>query len=91
MNVKLRNRQAIRGELSQFVDDMIIPEDMIYTLMEMPVSEPHYLEELQNLEHKINFLKEQSFRLDFLNKLFPRIVYNQYFTFFPEMQDPVMM
>ena len=29
MNVKLRNRQAIRGELSQFVDDMIIPEDMI--------------------------------------------------------------
>ena len=29
MNVKLRNRQAIRGELSQFVDDMIIPEDMV--------------------------------------------------------------
>ena len=29
MNVKLQNRQAIRGELSQFVDDMIIPEDMI--------------------------------------------------------------
>ena len=29
MNVKLKNRQAIRGELSQFVDDMIIPEDMI--------------------------------------------------------------
>ena len=62
MNVKLKNRQAIRGELSQFVDDMIIPEDMIYTLMESPVSEMNYLEQLQNLEHKINFLKEQSFR-----------------------------
>ncbi len=30
--------------------------------MESPVSEPAYLEHLQNLEHKINFLKEQSFR-----------------------------
>ena len=62
MNVKLQNRQAIRGELSQYVDDMIIPEDMIFTIMESPVSEDIYLEHLQNLEHKINFLKEQSFR-----------------------------
>ena len=30
--------------------------------METPVSEGNYLEHLQNLEHKINFLKEQSFR-----------------------------
>ncbi len=62
MNVKLRNRQAVRGELSQFIDDMIIPEDMILTIMETSVSESIYLEHLQNLEHKINFLKEQSFR-----------------------------
>ena len=32
------------------------------TIMETPVSEGNYLEHLQNLEHKINFLKEQSFR-----------------------------
>ena len=62
MNVKLKNRQAIRGELSQFVDDMIVPEEMILTLMEKPVSDIVYLEHLQNLEHKINFLHEQSFR-----------------------------
>lgn len=62
MNVKLKNRQSIRGELSQFVDDIIIPEEMILTIMETPVSENLYLEHLQNLEHKINFLKEQSFR-----------------------------
>ena len=62
MNVKLKNRQAIRGELSQFVDDMIVPEDMILTLMEKPVTDLVYLEHLQNLEHKINFLHEQSFR-----------------------------
>ena len=61
MNIKLRNRQAIRGELTQFVDEMAIPEEMIMTIMDSPVQDPAFLENLQNLEHKINFLKEQSF------------------------------
>ena len=29
MNLKLKNRQAVKGELSQFVNDMVIPEGMI--------------------------------------------------------------
>jgi hypothetical protein len=29
MNLKLVNRQAVRGELSQFVGDMVISEKMI--------------------------------------------------------------
>lgn len=29
MNIKLKNRQAIRGELSQFIDEMVVPEAMI--------------------------------------------------------------
>ena len=29
MNIKLKNRQAVRGELSQFVDEMVVPETMI--------------------------------------------------------------
>ena len=29
MNVRLKNRQAVRGELSQFVDEMVVPEAMI--------------------------------------------------------------
>lgn len=29
MNLKLKNRQAVRGELSQFVDDMVVSEHMI--------------------------------------------------------------
>jgi len=61
MNIKLRNRQAIRGELTQFVDEMAVPEEMILTIMDSPVQDPTFLENLQNLEHKINFLKEQSF------------------------------
>ena len=62
MNIKLKNRQSIRGELTQFVDEMAVPEEMILTIMETPVHEAAFLEQLQNLEHKINFLKEQSFR-----------------------------
>lgn len=62
MNVKLKNRQAVRGELSQFVDDMVVPEEMIVIIMDSPPHENSFLENLQNLEHKINFLKEQSFR-----------------------------
>ena len=29
MNLRLKNRQAVRGQLSQFVDDMTVPEAMI--------------------------------------------------------------
>lgn len=29
MNQRLKNRQAVRGELSQFVDEMVVPEAMI--------------------------------------------------------------
>ena len=62
MNIKLRNRQAVRGELTQFVDEMAVPEEMIMTIMDTPAHEPIFLENLQNLEHKINFLKEQNFQ-----------------------------
>lgn len=29
MNLKLRNRQGVRGELSQFVDEMVVSDSMI--------------------------------------------------------------
>ncbi|KAJ8299910.1 hypothetical protein KUTeg_021429, partial [Tegillarca granosa] len=62
MNVKLKNRQAIRGELSQFVDEMVIPEAMINHILDTPVTEREFLEQLHELNHKINFVKEQSFK-----------------------------
>ncbi|XP_053380589.1 vacuolar protein sorting-associated protein 52 homolog isoform X2 [Mercenaria mercenaria] len=62
MNVKLKNRQSIRGELSQFVDEMVIPESMINHILDTPVTEREFLEQLHELNHKINFVKEQSFR-----------------------------
>ena len=62
MNLRLKNRQSVRGELSQFVDDLVVTEQLITTIMETPVSEQQFLEQLQVLDHKIEFLKEQSFR-----------------------------
>ncbi|GFS07930.1 vacuolar protein sorting-associated protein 52-like protein [Elysia marginata] len=62
MNVKLKNRQAIRGELSQYVDEMVIHEQMITAILESPVTEDEFKEQLHELNHKINFVKEQSFR-----------------------------
>ncbi|XP_033763726.1 vacuolar protein sorting-associated protein 52 homolog [Pecten maximus] len=62
MNVKLKNRQAVRGELSQFVDEMVIPETMINHILDTQVTEREFLEHLHELNHKINFVKEQSFR-----------------------------
>ncbi|CAH1787667.1 unnamed protein product [Owenia fusiformis] len=62
MNVKLKNRQAVRGELSEFVDEMVVPESMITHILETPVTERGFLEQLQELNHKITFVKEQSFK-----------------------------
>jgi len=62
MNLKLTNRQKVRGELSQFVDDLVVTEQLITTITDTAVSEQAFLEQLQILDHKIAFLKEQSFR-----------------------------
>ena len=33
--LRLKNRQSVRGELSQFVDDMVVTEQMIATILEV--------------------------------------------------------
>lgn len=62
LNVQLKNKQSVRGELSQFVDDMVVPEAVIAHVMDTPASEKEFLEQLHVLDHKISFVKEQSFR-----------------------------
>ena len=37
----------VRGELSQFVDDLVVTEQLISTILETPVSEQLFLEQLQ--------------------------------------------
>ncbi|XP_011301646.1 vacuolar protein sorting-associated protein 52 homolog isoform X2 [Fopius arisanus] len=62
MSQQLSNRQAIRGPLSQFIEDMTVPESLITGIMECQVTDKDFLIHLQTLNHKINFIKEQSFK-----------------------------
>jgi hypothetical protein len=62
LNIRLKNKQSVRSELSQFVDDMIVAEAVISHIVDTPVSEKEFLEQLYILDHKISFVKEQSFR-----------------------------
>ncbi|XP_055356610.1 vacuolar protein sorting-associated protein 52 homolog [Paramacrobiotus metropolitanus] len=62
MSVKLKNRQAIRGELSQYINELAVPESMIRHIVESPVTDRLFLEQLHELNHKINFAKQQAFQ-----------------------------
>uniref|UniRef100_A0A8D2IPY5 Vacuolar protein sorting-associated protein 52 homolog n=1 Tax=Varanus komodoensis TaxID=61221 RepID=A0A8D2IPY5_VARKO len=62
MNVRLRNRQAVRGRLSQLVDELVVPSVMISTILETPVTDQAFLEQLHELNSKVNAVKEQAFR-----------------------------
>ncbi|XP_012275317.1 vacuolar protein sorting-associated protein 52 homolog [Orussus abietinus] len=62
MSQQLSNRQAIRAPLSQFIEDMTVSEALIAGIMDCPVTEKEFLTQLQTLNHKINFVKEQSFK-----------------------------
>uniref|UniRef100_A0A8C3H7A0 Vacuolar protein sorting-associated protein 52 homolog n=1 Tax=Chrysemys picta bellii TaxID=8478 RepID=A0A8C3H7A0_CHRPI len=56
MNLRLKNRQAVRSQLSQLVDELVV------TILEAPVTEQDFLEQLHELNNKMNYVKEQAFR-----------------------------
>ncbi|ESN95051.1 hypothetical protein HELRODRAFT_102862 [Helobdella robusta] len=60
MNIKLKNQQAVKGELSQFVDEMVVNENMIRIIMDSQVTDRSFLEQLHELNHKLKFVKQQS-------------------------------
>uniref|UniRef100_A0A5S6R094 Vacuolar protein sorting-associated protein 52 homolog n=1 Tax=Trichuris muris TaxID=70415 RepID=A0A5S6R094_TRIMR len=62
MSVKLKNRQVVRNELSQFIDEIVVPEIMIKTMMDEPATESCFLEQLHELQHKIVYVRHQAFR-----------------------------
>lgn len=62
MSVRLKNRQAVRSHLSQLVDELVVPGAMISTILDSPVTEQDFLEQLHELNNKINYAKELSFR-----------------------------
>lgn len=62
MSVQLNNRQSVRSQLYQFIDDMAIPEEMIKSIMESPVTDKDFLTHLNELNQKLSLVKELSFK-----------------------------
>ncbi|CRL01398.1 CLUMA_CG014478, isoform A [Clunio marinus] len=62
MSVQLTNRQSVRAQLYQFVDDMAIPEEMIRCIMDCPVTDKDFLTHLNELNHKLSLVKELNFK-----------------------------
>lgn len=62
MNLRLRNRRAVRRQLGQLLDELVVPAPMISAILEAPVTEQEFLEQLHELNGKINSVKEQAFR-----------------------------
>lgn len=62
LSIRLKHKQIIRGELSQFVEEIIVPEAVISHIIDTPPSEPEFLAQLKVLDQKITFVNEQSYR-----------------------------
>ena len=62
LNIRLKNKQAVRGDLSQFIDDIIIPESVMTNIIGTAASEALFLDNLIVLDQKIAFVSEQTDR-----------------------------
>jgi len=59
MNVKLRNRKSAEGELSSFIQQIVVPPDLISSICEGEVNEA-YLEYVIELNKKVAFARKDS-------------------------------
>ncbi|KAK2718942.1 vacuolar protein sorting-associated protein 52 homolog isoform X3 [Artemia franciscana] len=62
ISVKLGNRQAVKGELTQFLDELLVSKSLVNYICEAPATKPEFIESLKILDSKIAFAKEQKFR-----------------------------
>lgn len=62
LNMQLKNKQAVRSKLGQFIEDMTIPQPVIHHIMYTPVCEKSFSDHLVILDQKIHFFKEQDFK-----------------------------
>ncbi|KAH8411967.1 hypothetical protein KR222_004316, partial [Zaprionus bogoriensis] len=61
MSLQLTNRQSVKAQLSQFIEDMAVSEEMINIIMDTPVTERDFSTQLNVLNHKLSLVKELSF------------------------------
>lgn len=62
MSIQLSNRNSIRTQLYQFIDDMAVPREMIKCIMESQVTDKGFLTHLNELNHKLSLVKELNFK-----------------------------
>ena len=62
MSQQLSNRLVVKNQLYQFIEDLAIPEEMIRSIMESPVTDKEFLTHLNELNHKLGMVKELSFK-----------------------------
>ncbi|EDW03829.1 vacuolar protein sorting-associated protein 52 homolog [Drosophila grimshawi] len=62
MSLQLTNRQSVKAQLSQFIEDMAVSEEMINIIMDTPVTERDFSTQLNVLNHKLSLVKELSFK-----------------------------
>lgn len=62
LNMQLKNKQAVRSKLGQFIEDITIPEPVIHHIMYTPACERNFSDRLVILDQKIHFFKEQDFK-----------------------------
>ncbi|CAL2050557.1 unnamed protein product [Caenorhabditis brenneri] len=59
LHQELENRQKVRVELSQFVDDIAVSQTMMKTINEVDANERGFLEALHELHHKITLIVQR--------------------------------
>jgi len=60
LNIRLKNKQVLRSELSQYVEEIHIPEAVIFHISDTPASEKEFIEQLSILDQKIEFMEGQT-------------------------------
>ncbi|XP_045132398.1 vacuolar protein sorting-associated protein 52 homolog isoform X2 [Portunus trituberculatus] len=62
INVQLTNRKQVHVEMSTFIDQLMVPEIMIQHILNTPVTDNLFMQQLKALNQKSKFIKEQNFR-----------------------------
>ncbi|XP_038221417.1 vacuolar protein sorting-associated protein 52 homolog isoform X3 [Zerene cesonia] len=62
MSIQLSNRQALKGPLSTFIEDIAVSETLIFGINNVPVTDKEFMVQLAILNQKLNFVKDQDFK-----------------------------
>jgi vacuolar protein sorting-associated protein 52 len=69
-SVQLTNRQSVRAQLYQFIDDMAIPEEMIKCIMEAPVKDSKSAEDVGDILEKLKIKSMTKLRTYLLEQIY---------------------